>query len=81
MRLLPGLAGISVGEGSRVVGPLYIRSAALLVIGRGAWAGHDCFVVENGHVFIGSYVMLRRMWCSLLGDTRQVMRAGAQVPE
>lgn len=55
-RLLLNLAGIPVGEGSCVVGPVHIGTAARLDIGRHTWVGHDCFVEGNGSVAIGDNV-------------------------
>ena len=49
-------AGISVGEGAKVVGPLHIGTEASLAIGAHTWIGHDCSIEGNGSVEIGSNV-------------------------
>lgn len=49
-------AGISVGEGAKVVGPLHIGTEATLTIGAHTWIGHDCNIEGNGAVEIGSNV-------------------------
>lgn len=55
-RVFLGLAGIPVGEGSRVVGPIHIGTVASLSIGKGTWIGHGLSVEGNGSVLIGDNV-------------------------
>lgn len=55
-RILLNLAGIPVGVGSRVVGPVHIGTSASLRIGVSTWIGHDLFVEGNGRVWIGDSV-------------------------
>ena len=55
-RTLLGLAGIPVGEGTRVVGPVHMGTASSLRIGSGAWVGHDFSEEGNGTVTIGNNV-------------------------
>lgn len=52
-RFLLNMIGISIGENSKVVGPLYIGRAATLVVKQNCWIGADFKVYGNGEVFIG----------------------------
>jgi len=54
-RWLLCMAGIAVGEGSCVVGPIHIGKASL-TIGKHSWVGHDLFIEGNGSVSIGDNV-------------------------
>ena len=54
-RFLYRMAGIAVGEGSCVVGPIHIGKANL-AIGKHTWIGHDLYIEGNGSVSIGDNV-------------------------
>lgn len=54
-RWLYRMAGISVGEGSCIVGPIHIGKACL-AIGKHTWVGHDLYIEGNGCVSIGDNV-------------------------
>ena len=54
-RWLFSMAGIEVGEGSCVVGPIHIGKASL-TIGKHTWIGHDLYIEGNGSVLIGDNV-------------------------
>ena len=55
-RMLLRSAGIQVGSGTRVVGPVRICTAAGLSIGANTWIGHDLHIEGNGLVHIGDNV-------------------------
>lgn len=48
------IAGFSIGEGTKIVGPLYVPAAATLIIGNETWVGESWRVHGNGKVVIGS---------------------------
>ena len=52
-RKLLSLAGITIGKGSRVVGPIYIGGAANLNIGNDTWIGKNFEILGNGSVCVG----------------------------
>ena len=52
-RFLLSISGIYIGKGTKVVGPIYIGTAAKLKIGQNCWIGKDFEVVGNGSVTIG----------------------------
>ena len=52
-RKLLSLAGITIGKGSKVVGPIYIGGAAKLNIGNNTWIGKNFELLGNGSVCIG----------------------------
>ena len=57
-RILYRKAGIRIGEGSRIVGPIHKGSESKLSIGSNAWVGHDLHIEGNGTVSIGDNVDL-----------------------
>lgn len=55
-RTLLRFGGIEVGDGTKVVGPLHIGSAASLKLGNHVWLGRNATVEGNGSVVIGDRV-------------------------
>lgn len=52
-RVLLNFSGISVGKGSKIVGPIYIGTVAQLTIGEDSWIGSGLNIYGNGIVKIG----------------------------
>ena len=55
-RVLLNAAGVSLGKGSKVVGPIEIGSVARLEIGENCWIGKNVRIDGNGLVRLGSQV-------------------------
>ena len=55
-RMILNWGDVTVGEGSRIVGPIYIGSVAKLQIGRNSFIGRELKILGNGTVTIGDEV-------------------------
>ena len=52
-KLLLEISGISIGENSKIVGPIKIGTVASLKIGKDCWIGSGLKIYGNGNVVIG----------------------------
>ena len=55
-RLLLRVAGVKIGNGSKVVGPIYLGGVAALSLGDHVWLGRNAAIDGNGTVQIGDWV-------------------------
>lgn len=65
---LLNFAGIIIGKGTKVVGPIYIGSVAKLKIGENCWVNKNFSVEGNGEVHIGNNCDLAPDVCFLTGS-------------
>ena len=67
-RCLLKWAGIKIGKGTKIVGPIYIGNVAKLEIGSNVWIGTQFKVYGNGEVLLGNDIDIAPEVCFLTGS-------------